>query len=54
MHWGKVGYIVGSMPNNEAIMEMFDYIVNHQELDQALLYSQSLKILRKYKSEKVE
>lgn len=51
MHWGRVGYIVGSMPNTEAIMEMFDYIVNHQEADQAELYSIALKILKKYESE---
>lgn len=55
MHWGKVGYIIGSIQGkDEAIMEMFDYIAHHQDLEPAGLYKEGKRVIQRYKCEKLE
>ena len=55
MHWGKAGYVIGSLQGKyEAIMEMFDYIANHQDLEPVALYEEGKRVIRKYKFEEAE
>ena len=51
MNWTRVAYIVGSL-QEQGTIEMLEYIAEHQELNQAKLYSTALEILEKTKREK--
>lgn len=54
MPLGKRAYIVGILWEEEATLEMLEYILKTRETDQDKLYSIACEISEKYKSEETE